>query len=93
MAIMELHGLILFTLTNRGVYYSIVPDNVLRLIHLPRAIHAIKGLYGDLCGQIVNELGFYGRATYEKCVSSLWAVHSQNDVKFSSLIGVDFLGF
>jgi hypothetical protein len=79
---MELHGMVLFTLTNRGVLYSIVAENVLHLVHLSRAIQNVKRMYGELCGQIVNELAFYGRASYEKCISALLAASSSEEVIF-----------
>lgn len=69
-----------FKLTNRGVYYSIVPENILNFIHLPRAIHAIKQLFGEQEANIVTELAFYGRATYEKCISSLLTTQSEESV-------------
>jgi hypothetical protein len=83
---MELHGLITFNLTKRGLFYDIVPNNVLHFIHLPRAIHIVKQLYGDLHGKIISELAFHGRASYEKCINPLLASFPEKQVtKFGFL--------
>jgi hypothetical protein len=72
--------MITFTWTGREVMYSIVPENVLRLVHVPQAVYTTQQLYGDLCGKILNEMAFHGRATFENCVSSLLSQHTYEDV-------------
>jgi hypothetical protein len=78
-AIMDMHDLITSKLTVRGVLYSIVPDNVLRFVHLPRVIQTVNQLYGNICAMVMSELAFYGRASYEKCISSLLQAVPAND--------------
>lgn len=75
-----------FSLTSRGVVYSIEADNVLRLIYLPRAILNVKQLYSDFCAQIFSELAFYGRATFDECVSALRASNSDDEVCYFYLM-------
>ncbi|KAI6191804.1 DNA-directed RNA polymerase III subunit RPC3 [Aphelenchoides bicaudatus] len=78
-ATLDLHNLVSFELAKRGVFYKILPDNVLRFIYLPRAINIVKQLYGDLGAKIMKELAFHGRITYAKCISPLLSVHSDSD--------------
>jgi hypothetical protein len=77
---MDLHNLITFKLTDRGVFYEIVADHILHFIHIPRAIHIVKQLYGDLHAKVMSELAFYGRASYERCISSLLSGFAEKDV-------------
>jgi ABC-type antimicrobial peptide transport system permease subunit len=77
---MDMHDFIKATLTNRGVSYSILSDNVLRFVHLPRVIHTVGQLYGNVGEMMLSELAFHGRASYEKCASSLLRAVSEDDV-------------
>lgn len=80
--------MITFTLTNREVIYSIVPENVLHLIHVPQMINMTQQLYGELCGQIINEFAFHGRATFETTVSPLLTNNSRENVSLKDSVVV-----
>lgn len=78
---MDLHDLIKYGVKDRRVVYEILAEHVLRFIYIPRAINVVKQLYdSDLHAKIMSELAFYGRASYEKCVSSLVSTFSEKNV-------------
>lgn len=66
-----MHELVKFKLTNRGIQYQLLPDNILRFERIFRSIRAIKQRYGAYGEAIAEEVFSKGRITFSKCVDSL----------------------
>ncbi|KAI6205278.1 DNA-directed RNA polymerase III subunit RPC3 [Aphelenchoides besseyi] len=76
LAILDLHNLVDFKLGNRGVVYSIRPDEILRFLRYSRLLQIVERFYGKTEAKIARTLLLRGRLSYEECVDVLMNEHN-----------------
>ncbi|KAI6209366.1 DNA-directed RNA polymerase III subunit RPC3 [Aphelenchoides besseyi] len=76
LAILDLHNLIDFKMGNRGVVYTIRPDEILRFLRYPRLLQIVERSYGRTEAKIARVLLLKGRLSYDECVDVLMNEHN-----------------
>lgn len=84
MVILEHHNLLDMQNTSRGMLYSVIVLNVLRLIRIPRSILIVKTLFGEIAEALFEEVVSKGRISCSDCIRKVCSRLEKNSPEIKS---------